>query len=133
MLTDKDIKRAEAVAPTLNETPESFKAKIKAVRNTIKEGIETWKSTNAGAATPSQIEAADEALAQLGGKAPGSSKPATESTAAKPAAAAKDLSPDAVNKLLQSRLEKYNAGGYDNDPALKARIAAILQAKGKLK
>lgn len=68
VLTDADIRRAENTAPTLTMDRPQFKGKLEAVKNTIKEGLETWLQTNAGQATNEQVELAKTAITSLGGK-----------------------------------------------------------------
>jgi hypothetical protein len=65
VLTDKDINRAQSVAPTLNETPASFKAKMTNVRRMLRESIQTWKTINGGQASADQIALADAGIKSL--------------------------------------------------------------------
>ncbi len=65
VLTDKDIERAQSLAPTLKETPESFAAKMRSVRKSLKTDISNWKLKNAETATPGLMQLADEALGAL--------------------------------------------------------------------
>lgn len=67
VLTDKDITRAQSVAPTLNETPASFKAKMANVRRMLKESVQTWLTINGTGATPDQKALAEGAIKALGG------------------------------------------------------------------
>lgn len=67
VLTDRDISRAQAVAPTLNETPASFKAKMSNVRRMLRESVETWKTINASQSSPDVVALADRVIAELGG------------------------------------------------------------------
>ncbi len=84
VLTDKDIARAEGVAPTITMNRPQFKGQLDAVKGVIKDGLETWLQTNAGQATEEQVALAHKAIGSLGGKAAASAT--TSSADEKPAA-----------------------------------------------
>lgn len=66
VLTDKDIERAQVLAPTLNETPESFSAKMRSVRKSLRTDVNNWKLKNSATASPELMGLADKALEALG-------------------------------------------------------------------
>ena len=126
VLTDKDIQRAQEVAPTLNETPESFAAKMRAVRKSLTASIHGWLAVNAGQATPEQEAAANKALEALGEAPAGGSAAATQPGGTPAAAPAQD-----INAQAQEILNDYKAGKFDNDPRKKA-IEEKLRSMGLL-
>lgn len=79
VLTDSDIKRAEAVAPTLKMGRSQFKGQLEAVKGTVKDGLETWLQTNAGQATDEQVALAKQAINSLSEKPSEAAGPATSS------------------------------------------------------
>lgn len=127
VLTDKDIARAQQVAPTLTETPTSFRAKMKAVRKSLRTDIENWKLLNEGQATVTQIALADKALEALsaeeaaaGGK-PAAAAPASPAAPAAPApAAASGPGKTKETAILVKSMEEFEAapvGSWVKDPA----------------
>ncbi len=111
VLTDKDINRATAVAPTMTMGRGQFKGQLEAVKGTIRDGLETWLSTNAGQATDEQIALAKKAISSLDGS--------ESKTATSPATEVKGKDAEAVEWLRSN----------PNDP-MASKIRAALQARG---
>jgi hypothetical protein len=80
VLTDRDIARAESVAPTITMARPQFKGQLEAVKHTIRGALETWLQTNAGQATDEQIALAKQAITSLQGTSSKESAPATKET-----------------------------------------------------
>lgn len=111
VLTEKDVSRAEAVAPTLKMSRGQFKGQLDAVKSTIKDALETWMQTNAGQATDEQIELAKTAIASLTGGTPAAAA-ATAPVPAIPSARVKMRAPDGTEQWVKPEaVEKYKARG----------------------
>lgn len=119
VLTDRDIARAEGVAPTITMTRGQFKGQLDAVKGVIKDGLETWIQNNAGKASDEQAALAKEAIASLTGQA-SPSKPASAQPAAAPASM--DAKDSAAMAWLTANPTHPKA----------ASVAAALKAKGVL-
>lgn len=146
VLTDKDIKRAEDVAPTITMGRSQFKGQLDAVKGVIADSLSTWLQTNAGSATEEQVAMANKAIESLGGKAPamptttpGSAAPAAAPAtpaAATPAAPAASGNPTvdrikAINAQFKELQADWVAGKFKGDPREK-EVEAALRAKGLL-
>lgn len=129
VLTDKDIQRAQSVAPGMNETPESFQAKIGTVKRMLGESIDSWLAGNEHVANPELVALAKRTQQDLGYQ---SKKPEAAAAATATPQASTGGIVEKRNALLQQILKNYQSGAYNADAAAKSRAEAALKQAGLL-